>query len=240
MATPVDQLGLLILAHMYHHHFCVFLHNRVWTTRRNNSMEFCKIFFVYKGNSNLVDTVLTDIFNPVQLSAPAVPAVPLLHASRRASPDHQYREKTPTPPPTDGSDSGSSIERGSESESEYENIFNNFAPDIASFVNRGVEDEDQFSPPSPDSANLVQRGVEEQDQFSPPPPDSGIFTQEGVEDKDQFSPPPAKRTKTTFTKFNSRAKEVLDRLRQEKKSRQKEKEIIKKNIAAMKRRAQEE
>ena len=68
MATPVDQLDLLILAHMYHRHFCVFLHNGVWTTRRNNSMEYCKIFFVYKGNSDLCDTVLTDIFNPVELA----------------------------------------------------------------------------------------------------------------------------------------------------------------------------
>ena len=42
MATPVDQLGLLILAHMYHRHFCVFLRNGVWTTRRNNSMTFAK------------------------------------------------------------------------------------------------------------------------------------------------------------------------------------------------------
>ena len=109
---------------------------------------FCKIFFVYKGNSDAVDTVLTDMFNPVQLSEsalPAVPAVPLSHASRRASTDHHFRERTPTPPPTDGSDSGSSIERGSESE--YENIFTDYAPDLASFVHDGVEDEDQFCPP---------------------------------------------------------------------------------------------
>ena len=53
-----------------------------------------------------------------------------------------------------------------------------------------------------------------------------------------MSPPPAKQKEPTLSQL--RAKEVLDRLRQEKKSRQKEKELIKRNIAAMKRRAQEE
>ena len=137
MCTPVDQLGLLILAHMYHHHFCVFLRNGVWTTRRNNSMDYCKIFFVYKGNSDLCHTVLTDIFNPVELALLAVPA---LHASKHSSPDHTFHERTPTPPPpTDDSNSGSSIQRGVDDDDVYENIFAPFNPNDG-LLQEGVKD----------------------------------------------------------------------------------------------------
>ena len=178
-------------------------------------MEYCKIFFVYKGNSDLCDTVLTDIFNPVELALPAVPA---LRESKRSSPDHTFHERTPSP--TDDSDSVSSIQRRVDDEDEYENIFAPFKPDH----------------------DLLQGGVEDEDQFSPPPPDSASFEQEGVEDEDQFSPPPVKRPRTApeIIKYSSRAKEVLNKLRQEKKNRQKEKELIKKNLVAMKSRAQQE
>ena len=66
--TPVDQLGLLILAHLYHRHFVAFLKNGVWTTRKNNSMENCKIYFEYKGGYLFSDTVQTDIPSPLNLS----------------------------------------------------------------------------------------------------------------------------------------------------------------------------
>ena len=66
--TPVDQLSLLILAHLYQRHFAVFLKNGVWTTRKNNSMENCKIYFVYKGGYLFSDTVQTDIPSPLNLS----------------------------------------------------------------------------------------------------------------------------------------------------------------------------
>ena len=68
LLTLVDQLGLLILACLYHRHFAVFLKNGVWTTGKNNSMEHCKIFFVYKGSFFFSDTVQTDIPPPLNLS----------------------------------------------------------------------------------------------------------------------------------------------------------------------------
>ena len=61
LLTPVDQLSLLILAHLYHRHFAIFLRNGVWTMRKNNRMDYCKIFFVYKGGFVFCDTVQTDI-----------------------------------------------------------------------------------------------------------------------------------------------------------------------------------
>ena len=68
LLTPVDQLSLLILAHLYHRHFAVFLKNGVWTMRKNNSMENCKKKFVYKGGFVFCDTVQTDIPPPLNLS----------------------------------------------------------------------------------------------------------------------------------------------------------------------------
>ena len=46
LLTAVDQLSLLILAHLYHRHFAIFLKNGVWTMRKSNSMDYCKIFFL--------------------------------------------------------------------------------------------------------------------------------------------------------------------------------------------------
>ena len=57
MVTPIDQLGLLIIAHMYHQHFGVFLKDGVWSTRRDNSLENCTIYFAYNGGSAFSDTV---------------------------------------------------------------------------------------------------------------------------------------------------------------------------------------
>ena len=57
MVTPIDQLGLLIIARMYHRHFGVFLKDSVWSTRRDNSLENCTIYFAYNGGSAFCDTV---------------------------------------------------------------------------------------------------------------------------------------------------------------------------------------
>ena len=57
LATPIDQLGLLIIARMYHRHFAVFMKDGVWSTRANNSIENCAIYFTYNGGSSFLDTV---------------------------------------------------------------------------------------------------------------------------------------------------------------------------------------
>ena len=57
MVTLIDQLGLLIIARMYHQHFGVFLKDGVWSTRRDNSLENCTIYFAYNGGSAFCDTV---------------------------------------------------------------------------------------------------------------------------------------------------------------------------------------
>ena len=103
--TPVDQLGLLILAHLYHRHFAVFLKNGVWTTRRNNSMQNCKIYFVYKGAFVFSDTVYTNIPPALKLSVAQSPK-----ATARISPPPI--ECTPSPVAEESdSDSGSGSSR---------------------------------------------------------------------------------------------------------------------------------
>ena len=57
LATPIDQLGLLIIAQMYHRHFAVFMKDGVWSTCANNSIENCAIYFTYNGGSSFLDTV---------------------------------------------------------------------------------------------------------------------------------------------------------------------------------------
>ena len=57
LATPIDQLGLLLIAGMYHRHFAVFMKDGVWSTRANNSIENCAIYFTYNGGSSFLDTV---------------------------------------------------------------------------------------------------------------------------------------------------------------------------------------
>ena len=57
MVTPIDQLGLLILARMYHRHFMVFLKDSVWSTRRYNGATNSTIYFTYNGGTCFLDTV---------------------------------------------------------------------------------------------------------------------------------------------------------------------------------------
>ena len=57
LSTPIDQLGLLIIARMYHRHFAVFMKDYVWSTRRDNSIENCAIYFAYNGGCTFLDTV---------------------------------------------------------------------------------------------------------------------------------------------------------------------------------------
>ena len=55
--VPVDELGLLVIARMYHTHFGVILKDRIWTTTDDNSSKYCKFFLMYQGGVSFVDTV---------------------------------------------------------------------------------------------------------------------------------------------------------------------------------------
>ena len=57
LSTAIDQLGLLIIAWMYHRHFVVFMKDYVWSTQKNNSIENCAIYFAYNGGSSFLDTM---------------------------------------------------------------------------------------------------------------------------------------------------------------------------------------
>ena len=38
---PLDELGLMICARMYHHYIAIVLHNEIWCTRKDNNYEKC-------------------------------------------------------------------------------------------------------------------------------------------------------------------------------------------------------
>ena len=41
---PLDTLGLLVIAHMFHNHVAIILKERIWTTQGNNDTDCCSIF----------------------------------------------------------------------------------------------------------------------------------------------------------------------------------------------------
>ena len=53
---PLDTLGLLVIAHMFHNHIAIILKERIWTTQGNNDTDHCSIFLIYSGGVNFVDT----------------------------------------------------------------------------------------------------------------------------------------------------------------------------------------
>ena len=54
--VPIDELGLLIIARMYHTHFGVVLKDRVWYTTDDNSSKCSKFLLVYQGGVSFSDT----------------------------------------------------------------------------------------------------------------------------------------------------------------------------------------
>ena len=54
---PLDEFGLLVVAHMYHTHFGIILKDRLWCTTDDNSSKYCKFFLMYQGGVSFVDTV---------------------------------------------------------------------------------------------------------------------------------------------------------------------------------------
>ena len=66
---PVDKLGLLVIARMYHTHFGVILKDRSWTTTGDNSTKYCKFFLMHQGSVSFTYTVTGNWDLP---SSPAV------------------------------------------------------------------------------------------------------------------------------------------------------------------------
>ena len=56
VAIPLDQLGILIYARMYHKHIAIVLSGNVWTTHKDNSLDHCELFLAYCGGVNFSDT----------------------------------------------------------------------------------------------------------------------------------------------------------------------------------------
>ena len=53
---PLDTLGLLVIARMFHNHIAIILKERIWTTQGNNDLDQCLIFLIYSGGVNFLDT----------------------------------------------------------------------------------------------------------------------------------------------------------------------------------------
>ena len=56
ISIPLDQVGLLVYARMYHQHFAIILRNSIWTTRADNKYINCAITLAYCGGVSFVDT----------------------------------------------------------------------------------------------------------------------------------------------------------------------------------------
>ena len=56
LKVPIDELGLLMIARMYHTHFGVVLKDRVWYTTEDNSSKCSKFLLVYQGGVSFSDT----------------------------------------------------------------------------------------------------------------------------------------------------------------------------------------
>ena len=54
--TPVDEVGLLIFARMYHLHMCIIMEDRCWTTQREHDLDRCTVFIAYRGALMFNDT----------------------------------------------------------------------------------------------------------------------------------------------------------------------------------------
>ena len=95
LATPIDQLGLLIIALMYHRHFAVFMKDGVLSTHANNSIDNCAIYFAYNSGSSFLNTVevepvVTDDNVDAFLEDMKDTLEPVLPAAHRISPPHIY------------------------------------------------------------------------------------------------------------------------------------------------------
>ena len=53
---PLDTLGLLVIARMFHNHIAIILKESIWTTQGNNDIDHCSIFLIYSGGVNFCDT----------------------------------------------------------------------------------------------------------------------------------------------------------------------------------------
>ena len=54
--TPVDEMGLLIFAKMYHHHMCIIMEDRCWTRQCERDLDRCTVFIAYRGALHFNDT----------------------------------------------------------------------------------------------------------------------------------------------------------------------------------------
>ena len=54
--TPVDEIGLLIFARIYHLHMCIIMEDRCWTTQHKHDLDRCTVFIAYRGALLFNDT----------------------------------------------------------------------------------------------------------------------------------------------------------------------------------------
>ena len=71
ISIPLDQLGILVYARMYHKHYAIVLKDSVWTTRKDNSLKDCSVIFAYCGGVYFSDTCTGPATGPL----PSPPAL---------------------------------------------------------------------------------------------------------------------------------------------------------------------
>ena len=54
---PLDEIALVLFAHLHKIHICVILEGKYWTTKRDESLKSANIYLVYCGKLHFFDTV---------------------------------------------------------------------------------------------------------------------------------------------------------------------------------------
>ena len=54
--APVDEVDLLISAHMHHLYLCIIMEDCCWATQWEHDLDRCMVFITYRGALMLIDT----------------------------------------------------------------------------------------------------------------------------------------------------------------------------------------
>ena len=54
--VPLDEIGILLYAHMYKMHIAIILEGKYWTTNQDEALNHAKIYLIYCGHMQFFDT----------------------------------------------------------------------------------------------------------------------------------------------------------------------------------------
>ena len=61
--VPIDEIGIVLLAHMYKMHVCIFLEGKYFTTNRDEALNKATMYLIYVGKNTFLDTTRKGILH---------------------------------------------------------------------------------------------------------------------------------------------------------------------------------